>query len=83
MSAAVFEKHDYRRKQQQKASLIEGFDPWPVKCRSIATSIPSLPDVCGESLSVSVLFDTLFCTMKLYQHSRNCGSFQSKPEIAY
>ena len=34
MFAAVLEKHDYRKKQQQKASLIKGFDPWPVKCEA-------------------------------------------------
>lgn len=63
MSAAVFEKHDYRKQKKRKVSLMENFDPRPMECRNIATSlIPTLLDeVRGESLGVSVLFDPKYC----------------------
>lgn len=63
MSAAVFEKHDYRKQKKRRVSLTEDFDPRPVDCRGNATSLlPALLDsVCGESLGVSLLFDPQCC----------------------
>ena len=63
MSAAVFEKHDYRKQKKRRVSLTEDFDPRPVDCRGNATSLlPALLDsVRGESLGVSLLFDPQCC----------------------
>ena len=66
MSTAVFEKHDYKRKKR-KVSLTEDFDPRPEECRGTASSLlpELLKEVHGESLGVSILFDSRHCQQKI------------------
>jgi len=63
MSAAVFEKHDYRKQKKRRLTLMEDFDPRPEDCRGTAASLlPTLLDsLRGESLGVSLLFDPQYC----------------------
>ena len=67
MSTAVFEKHDYRKQKKRKVTLTEEFDPRSVEFRGTAPSLlPALLDsVRGESLGVSVLFDSAHCHKSL------------------
>ena len=63
MSAVVFEKHDYRKQKKRKATVTEDFDPRPVECRGNAQALLGefLENVRGESIGVSVMFDSKYC----------------------
>ena len=76
MSAAVFEKHDYQRQKKRRLSITEDFDPRPAECRGTApTLLPALLDsVRGESLGVSVMFDSTYCHNTMPQSSPDIPS---------
>lgn len=59
MSAAVFEKHDYRKEKKRKVVSTEDFDPRPAEFRGKAPVLLQefLEKVRGQSLGVSVMFD--------------------------
>ena len=67
MSAAVFEKHDYQKKKKRRVSFTEDFDPRPAEYWGTAPSLlPALlDDVSGESLGISLLFDSRYCQKTL------------------
>ena len=67
MSAAVVEKHDYRKQKKRRVGITEDFDPRPLEYRGTAQSnLPALLDsVLDESLGVSVPFDPSYCHQTL------------------
>lgn len=56
MSAAVCQKHDYRKQKKRRVSVAEDFDPRPTELWSNAMSLlPALlKSVQGESLGISI-----------------------------
>ena len=60
MADVVFTKHDYHKQKKQKVKLVTDYDPRPPEyCGTAHTLLPALLDrVRGESLGVSVMFDT-------------------------
>ena len=63
MSGTVFEKHDFHKQKKRKISLTEDFDPRATELRGNAQSLLEkfLDTVRGESLGVSVMFDSQYC----------------------
>ena len=59
MSAAMFEKHDFQKKNKRKVCLTEDFDPRPPQFQGNAMSLlPGfLKSVRCESLGISILLD--------------------------
>jgi hypothetical protein len=82
MSAAVFEKHDYRKNEKRKVSLTEDFDPRPLEFRGNAKFLlPNfLKSVQSESLGISILLDPQHCHVPTPASAPNLPSISELKE---